>query len=233
MPPKFYIFGDSHAGTLLRAARSLSLAHAGGSILAGRLLNDPFCAVEDGKFRMTSAQGVERLDHRMGQDGLDGNLLDVDMPFLCTVGFNTTNFFGNLRTENLTIRGGPDGRTISQACFEAVVVGARRGAFEFYSALVAAGKTVHAVLSPQRFSDEQKLICRAFETVMMRELRALGIGIVDVRAETTDETGVLRPEFASAIDHVHANDAFGAAVFERYFAMLNSPLSPTGGRGLG
>ena len=219
MPPKFFIFGDLHAGTLMRAARTLSLEFAGGSIMAGMHLNDTFCAVDDGHLRMLTKMGRERLARRLSNDGLGPNLLDVDMPFLCTVGFNTTNFCGHFQNDGLTILGAPGGRMISRGCFEAVALARRAGALGFYRALREAGKTVHAVLSPQRFSEQQKIVCRAFETVMTRHLSELGVGIVDVRAQTTDEHGVLRPEFASS-DHVHANDAFGAVVFEKYFAML-------------
>jgi hypothetical protein len=225
MPPKFYIFGDSHAGTLMRAARALSIDHAGGSVMAGQYMNDTFCAVENGKLRMLSQLGVERLAIRLHNDGLDDDLLDIDMPFLTTVGFNTTNFFSYFREDGLTILGSPGGRLISQSCFDAVVLGARRGAFGFYRALREAGKTVHAVLSPQRFTNQQKPICQAFETVMMRHLNALGVAVVDVRAETTNENGVLRREFTSDEDHVHANDAFGEVVFEKYFAMLEGRKS--------
>jgi hypothetical protein len=223
MNPKFYIFGDSHSGTLMRAARTLSLDFAGGSIMAGHYMNDTFCAVEDGQFRMLTDIGRERVAYRLKLDGLGPNLLDIDLPFLTTVGFNTTNFFGEFKNDNLAILGTPEGTLISRDCFAAVVRARRRGALGFYAALKQAGKTVHAVLSPQRFSDEQKPVCREFETVMMRRLNELGVPIVDVRAETTDENGVLRPEFASTIDRVHANDAFGAVVFEKYFRMLAHP----------
>ncbi len=56
---------------------------------------------------------------------------------------------------------------------------------------------------------------------MIRNISAIGIGIVDVRAETTGSDGVLLPRYASSRDGVHANNAFGEAVFDRFFEILS------------
>jgi hypothetical protein len=220
MNPRFLVFGDSHAGTLGRAAKALELDFAGGSVMAGYYMNDTFCEVRDGRFEMLSKLGTERLAHRLSRDGLGSNLLDIDLPILSTVGFNSANFCSQFCDEDLAIEGSPGTRFISSACFEAVVDGSRRGALAFYAILKAAGKTVYAVPSPQRFRAGQQLLGRTFETVMFRRMAALGVPLVDVRAETTDENGALRREFASTLDRVHANDAFGAVVIERFFALL-------------
>ena len=55
---------------------------------------------------------------------------------------------------------------------------------------------------------------------MMREVSALGVTMVDVRAQTTDARGILRPEYAYDQDHVHANDAFGEIVLRKFGEML-------------
>lgn len=222
MPPRFLIFGDSHSGTLMRAAQSMGLDFAGGSIMAGQNLNRPFFTIVDGALVMSSALGRQRLAVRLQQTGLGPNLLDADMPILSTVGFNTNNFESLFRAENLAIRNSPGSRFISMACFEAVVLGARLGAFEFYRTLRAFGKTVFAVRSPQRFAPSQAVVCHAFEEIVARQLAGMGVRIVDVRAETTDETGALRPEFARAEagDRVHGNNDYGKAVLNRFTQML-------------
>lgn len=220
MNPRFFIFGDSHAGTLSRAAKALKLDFAGGSVMAGMYMDDTFCEVREGKFEMLSKLGTERLAKRLSDGGLGANLLDIDLPILATVGFNTANFCSRFCAQDLAIEGSPGTRFISSACFEAVVDGARRGPLAFYALLKAAGKTVYVVPSPQRYKDGHMGIGHAFEEVMERRMTALGVPLVDVRAETIGENGMLRHEFASTLDRVHANDAFGALVIERFFAML-------------
>jgi hypothetical protein len=232
MNPRCFIFGDSHAGTLSRAAQVLALDFAGGSVMAGLHMNDIFFKVEDGRFEMLSELGRERLAKRLADSRLGSNLLDIDMPIVSTVGFNAQSFASQFQQEGLAVAGSSGERFISRACFEAVVEDARCGALEFYRALKQAGKTVYAVLPPQRFSEDKRNVFKAFEAVMIHQMSAMGVGIVDVRAETTGSDGVCLPQFASTSDRVHANDAFGEVVFGKLFEMLNreahAPRKPAG-----
>ena len=225
---KFFLFGDSHAGPLMRAAESMDLGFAGGSIMAGKHMNDPFFAVKDGVFEMLTELGRERLAIRLERAGLDENLLALDMPFLCTLGFNTHSFYSSFREErDFAVRGSQGKWFVTAACFEAVVTGARQGTFAFYAALCDAGKDVYAVRSPQRFDAKQAPVWKAYEDIVAGKLAAMGVKIVDVRAETTDENGALRPEFASADpkDRVHANNDYATIVLKRFEEMLSpSPM---------
>jgi hypothetical protein len=45
-----------------------------------------------------------------------------------------------------------------------------------------------------------------------RELDALGVELVDLRARVTDETGRQRPELCEAGDPIHGNLAFGRLI---------------------
>lgn len=220
--PKFFIFGDSHAGTLMRAARTLGLDFAGGSIMAGMYLNDPFFDVCDGCFVMKTDLGAERLNFRLTEAGLGENFLDVDMPILSTVGFNATNFSGPFISSDFAIEDGPVKRLLSMACFRAVVEASRQGAIEFYRALTQEKKNVFAVLSPQRFTRDNFATCKAFNKTMVDLVSAMGVKIIDVSAETTGPDGILLPEFGSSQDHAHGNDAFGTVVFRRFSEMLAS-----------
>src|SRR5262249_33041419 len=161
------IFGDSHAGNLMRTAETLGLDFAGGSIMAGMYMNDTFFKLENGHFTMISDLGIKRLGTRLAKAGLSQNFLDVDVPILSTVGFNTTNFESSFYTERLAIRNSRGEKMISTVCFRAIVDAARRGALEFYRVLTGAGKSVYAVLSPQRFTPENIRVCHAFEEVMI------------------------------------------------------------------
>jgi hypothetical protein len=219
MQPKFFIFGDSHSGRLLRAARGLRLDFSGGSVMAGDYFNLPFFTVENGRFHMTAELGKERLAKRLAEAGVS-DLLEVGLPFLSTVGFNTTNFTNRFENEGFALASAPGKTMISQACFATVVESARAGALAFYRALRDTGKRVYAVPSPQRFPEGQAGLCRAFEAVMIRRLSELGVAIVDVRAQTTDARGLLRPEYFYEQDHVHANDAFGEIVLRKFFTMV-------------
>lgn len=220
--PKFFIFGDSHAGTIMRAAKSLELDFAGGSIMAGMYLNDPFFDVRDGRFVMKTKMGRERLRTRLEDSDLDRNFLNVDMPILSTVGFNATNFSGPFLNSEFAVQNMPGKRLISQACFRAVVEASRQGALEFYRALVREKKNVFAVLSPQRFTQDNFAVCQAFNETMVDLVSSLSVEIVDVSAETTGGGGSLLPEFANPDDHVHGNDAFGTAVLRKFSEMLAS-----------
>ena len=217
---KFFLFGDLHAGTLMRAAQSMELDFAGGSIMAGRYLNDPFFEVKNGVFRMLTDLGRERLAIRL--QGLGENLFDLDMPFLCTLGFNTHHFAVAFRAEHFAIRGSKGKWFVSAACFDAGVTGARQGTFAFYAALCERGKDVYAVRSPQRFNQDQASVWKAYEDVVVKRLTAMGVHIVDIRAETTDSRGALRPEFASVEpnDQIHANDNYARIVLDRFAEML-------------
>jgi hypothetical protein len=221
MKPRFFIIGDSHAGTLTRAARALDLDFAGGSIMAGHYMNKGFFKIANGRFEILSELGAPRLAKRLAEGGLGDNLLDLDMPILSTVGFNAGSFAAQFVKEGLAIAGGLGEKFISRACFEALVEDSRCGALEFYRALMRAGKTVYAVPAPQRLDKDGKIVFKSFEAIMIRHVSAMGVGIVDVRAETTGSDGVLLPQYASSRDRVHANDAFGEVVFGRFFEMLS------------
>lgn len=233
MKPRFFIIGDSHAGTLMRAARRLRLDFAGGSIMAGHYMNEAFFRIENGRFEVLLEKGVPRLAKRLAEAGLGDNLLDLDMPILSTIGFNTGVFTGRFLNEGLAIAGSPGEKFISAACFETLVEDTRCGALEFYRVLKQAGKTVYAAPAPQRFDRDRETVFKAFDAVMIRRMSEMGVGVVDVRAETTGRDGVLRPEFASSRDRVHANDAFGEIVFAKFFEMLSrdtqAPRLPAGG----
>jgi hypothetical protein len=181
-------------------------------------MNDYFFRIDGNEFVLLSEGKQRYLEKHLTKSGFKKNLFNITVPILSTVGFNTHNFESAFRNEGLTINPSEDKRFVSAACFEAVVDGARRGALEFYRALRQADRNVYAVLSPQRFAPEKAAVCRAFEAVMVRRLLALGVGIIDVRAETTDGEGVLLSKFEpeKTEDWVHANDDFGAIVIKKF-----------------
>jgi hypothetical protein len=226
MKPRFFIIGDSHAGNLMRAARMLRLDFAGGSIMAGQYMNEAFFRIENGRFEVLSEVGAPRLAKRLAEGGLGDNLLDLDMPVLSTIGFNAGSFATQFLREGLAIAGTAGGKFISTACFEALVEDSRCGALEFYRVLKQAGRAVYAVPGPQRFDTDRKTVFNAFDAIMIRRVSEMGVGIVDVRAETTGSDGVLLPQFASTSDLVHANDAFGEVVFKAFFGMLDRDAHP-------
>jgi len=220
--PRFFIFGDSHAGTIMQAAKALALDFAGGSIMAGMHMNEEFFKVRGRRFVMTTEMGKDRLETRLDEASLSRNFLDVQMPILSTVGFNTHNFAHHFAEAGLAIATSEGKRLISRACFRAVVEAARPGALDFYRVLASEKKNVFAVLSPQIFDPDEAAVCQAFDEVMISLVTSLGVQIVDVRAETTDSDGVLLRQFARAEDNVHGNDAFGELVLRKFAQMIAS-----------
>lgn len=221
--PRFFLIGDSHSGTIMRAANAMGADYCGGSIMAGKYMNDHFCKVEDGVFSIFVEMGQARLDKRLSDAELPPNLLDVELPILSTIGFNTKLFVSLFTREGLAIAGSAGERFLTAQCFRALVLGARRGSLEFYRLLRGAGKSVHVALSPQRFTKEEAVVARAFDRIMIAEVAAMGVGVIDTRAATTDADGVLRPKFASLDpdDRVHGNNRFGKLVIDTFNAALS------------
>jgi hypothetical protein len=231
MQPEFLIIGDSHSSALRQAANQLGISCAGGFLVPGRFMNDYFFRVRDGRFELldTSSQwgsfASSKLERHLLEAGGADNFFDLKMPILSTIGFNTHNFVRFFNRENLTIEAENSGQFLSEATFGAAVKGARRGGLEFYRTLTAMGKTVYAVPSPHRFPNEAfGNIFRNFERVMLKELSDMGVGIVDVRAETTDKASLLLPKYVTERpgDAQHGNAAYGAVVLQKFLAMLPS-----------
>lgn len=228
MSPRFFIIGDSHSTILRKAADRRGVACAGGFLAPGRFMNDHFFQIVEGRFELAGSDAAlllganRRLAQYLAEAGNLKSLLDLDIPILSTVGFNSMNFLAMLELENFVVDPETSGWFISQACFEATIRGARRGALEFYRALRAHGKAVHAVPAPPRYPDKMAAdISQRFDRFMQSELAEMGVGFVNVRAVTTNANGELLHKFESEKreDRQHANVAYGVVVIEKFMKM--------------
>lgn len=206
MQTELFFVGDSHVCALAEAATARGAAWRGGPLGAGKQLQTPFWRVEDGDF-IFSGPGAARVADRFRP------LLRFDGPIVSTLGFNTHRFVADFArwAEQLGAPASPE--AISRAAFEALVVDSRRTALDFYTLLAEHGRTVYTVATPPRIGGEYRALCRAFEVGLADHVAASGARPLDV-SEAADEDGMLRPQFASPSDAVHAGPAFGALVLD-------------------
>ncbi|MGK5639800.1 hypothetical protein ACSNOK_16020 [Streptomyces sp. URMC 126] len=212
-PARFLLLGDSHAGPVGRAAQAAGVPFAGGPIGSGRDFTAGFYdrRGDDVVFRDAETEARYRsfLDE-LGVPGLDR----VTVPLVCTFGFSA-HFVAT--TENWRIyrtRGGgfPPG-FLGGPLFDALVRAAVRDALAFYAHARRLGLRVLAVMPPQRVPgmSDREVFMAAQESVR-RAVAGLGVEVVDLRARTTDASGLQRPELCEKDDIIHGNLAFGRII---------------------
>ncbi|MEQ8435826.1 MAG: hypothetical protein RIA71_16470 [Oceanicaulis sp.] len=206
MQAELFFVGDSHVCALAEAATARGAAWRGGPLGTGKQLQTPFWLVEDGDF-IFSGPGAGRVSDRFRP------LLRFDGPIVSTLGFNTHRFVTDFArwADRMGAPAAPE--AVSEAAFEALIVDSRRTALDFYALLAQHGRTVYTVATPPRIDREYRALCQAFELRLVDHIAAVGARPLDV-SEAADEDGMLRPQFASPSDAVHAGPAFGALVLD-------------------
>ncbi|QNM98966.1 hypothetical protein H9L41_14375 [Chitinimonas koreensis] len=220
MPPRarFLLLGDSHAGPIGRAARAAGIPFQGGPLGAGREFNAGFFDLVDGEpvFRKAEAERLYRgFLAELGAPGLAGLAAPPGgVPLVCTFGFSA-HFFAT--RENWRIYRDRDGAFppgfLASRLFDDIVCAMARDALAFYRHARGLGLRVLAALPPQRvpaLSDRE--VFMAAQEVMLRQLRAMGVEVVDLRAEVSGDDGLQRPEFSEPDDPIHGNLAFGQLI---------------------
>lgn len=207
---RFSLVGDCHAARIGRIARARGLRFYGGPLGNGRALEGPFFDLRDGAF-------VLREPPPSNPDVAD--LLRHDVPMLSTLGFNTDRIARRLYRSHHEVQD-LDATALSDAVIRQVVLDFKPGTLAFYRAAADHGLAVHAVRSPQRFLDAWFDLALRLEDALVALLEELGVTFVDVRGETTDRQGRLRPEYFSERedDDTHANDAWAGLVLDRFLA---------------
>jgi len=210
---RFLLLGDSHAGTIGRAASAAGLPFHGGPMGAGREFTASFFELCDGTvvFREDEPQRLYRefLDQFAVAD-----LADLTVPVVATFGFSV-HFYAT--TENWRIYRSPDGAFppgfLDGPLFDAIVRAMARDAIGFYRHARALGLRVLAVLPPQRVPvHSDPTVFLAAQEALRRAVAGTGAELVDLRAKTTDASGFQRPELCEPDDPIHGNLAFGRLV---------------------
>lgn len=206
--PSFALIGDCNAARIGRIARARGLRFLGGPIGNGRGLEKEF-------FDLDGTTFVPRQDVPP-QAGF-GELFRCGLPILSTVGSNIHRLAQDLH-QTFYKHHKVDHAALSDAVLRQVVVENRTGPLGFYRAAVEHGCRVHAVHSTQRFPDTYAALALRIEPIYLDLVAALGVPIVDVRAETTDAEGQLLPGYCGtrADDKTHANDAWSTLVLDRF-----------------
>ncbi|WP_406131283.1 hypothetical protein [Streptomyces sp. NBC_00989] len=209
-PARFLLLGDSHAGCVGRAAQAAELPFVGGPLGSGRDFLDPFFDT-DGTFRQTEPQRL----YREHLDTLDVTALaGLPVPLVCTFGLSAHTVATRQNWDLYRDRRGTVPDTFLQSRLFADLVRATvRGALAFYDHAVALGLRVLAPLPPQRVpgrSDPNVFF--AAQNILVDELTARSVELVDLRARVTDGTGLQRPAFCQADDTIHGSLAFGRLV---------------------
>ncbi|WP_327406845.1 hypothetical protein OG194_46865 [Streptomyces sp. NBC_01288] len=216
-PARFLLLGDSHAGCVGRAAQAAELPFAGGPLGSGRDFLGPFFDADtdtdatDLTFRQTETQRL----YREHLDTLDVTALDeLPVPLVCTFGLSAHTVATRQNWDLYRDRHGtvPD-TFLRSRLFADLVRATVRGALTFYDHAVALGLRVLAPLPPQRvpgMSDPNVFF--AAQDILVTELSARDVELVDLRARVTDTTGLQRPAFSQADDTIHGNLAFGRLV---------------------
>lgn len=217
--PRFALVGDCNAATLARVARTRGIGFVGGPIDNGRTLEDDF-------FDMDGTAFVPRSEKRPAEPYAD--LFRCGLPILSTVGSNIHRIAMDLNRTFYHPRR-LDPRVLSDAVLRQVVVENRPGPLRFYETARELGCEVHVVHSSQRFSGGIAVLARRLETLFLDLVVGTGAALVDVRAETTDDAGDLRPEYFTERedDFTHANAAWAGLVLDRFLhaAGVAAPLS--------
>jgi len=212
-PARFLLLGDSHAGCVGRAAQAAELPFVGGPLGSGRDFLGPFFDTDTSDLTFRQAD-TQRL-YREHLDTLDVSALaGLPVPLVCTFGLSAHTVATRQNWDLYRDRHGtvPD-TFLRSRLFADLVRATVRGALAFYDHVAALGLRVLAPMPPQRvpgMSDPNVFF--AAQHVLVDELTARGIELVDLRTRVTDGTGLQRPAFCQADDTIHGNLAFGRLV---------------------
>lgn len=209
--PRLGLIGDCHAAALFRVARARRIGVVGGPIGNGAALEQEFFSVVDGAF----------VPHDRSRPVDLSELFRCGLPVLSTVGSNAQRP-AILLHGNYYNRPHRDHNALSDGLLRQLIEDLRPGPLHFYRTAAALGCEVHVVHSPQRFDESWRLLAVRLERIFLEMVVETGARLVDVRTETTDAEGRLRPEFFTDRegDLTHANDRWAAVVLDRFLESI-------------
>jgi hypothetical protein len=215
----FALVGDCVAAAIGTAARERGVAYIGGPVSTGAGMERDFFDLDGTAFVPRFGDVVPQRYAELFRPEPERyvDLFRCGLPLLSTVGSNVNRLARTLHQDFYRPRR-LDQHALSDAVLRQVICENRTGPLRFYRTALELGCEVHAVHSAQRFPAAIAVLARRLESIFLDLLLDAGVALVDVRPETTDEAGYLRPEYFSdhADDKTHANDAWGGVVLDRF-----------------
>ncbi|MET8524739.1 hypothetical protein [Micromonospora sp. NPDC005172] len=207
---RFLLLGDCHAGALGRAAKAVNFPFCGGPVAAALELHGVFFDSYDDDviFRGSDTEAYYR--GFLADLGLT-SLSQLAVPLVSTFGFSAHLPAHNENWHIYRNRSGdfPPG-FLTSSLFEEIILAMTRGALDFYRFASDHDLRVLALLAPQRVpAGSDPAVFMAAQDVIRLAVQRLGAEIVDIRARTTDATGLQRAEFCDPGNQCHGNLAFG------------------------
>lgn len=231
-----FIFGDSHAKPIKRAAETAGIRVFGGRFDAGRYLNVRFHAVQphsSGRPDIVFArEAVEDTYRRFLAEAGAACLSDLRMPILCLFGMNFHYLSRGAFWSPYALDPEADGQFLSRAVFAETVRAMIPGALQFNRDLVAMGHEVYTALPPRRTPNlttaSVPRVFLALETLIAEAVGETGVRVIDHRPWSLGADGRLKPEFlpSDPADDVHGNDAFGARLLDHWMSHVAEGRGP-------
>lgn len=210
---RFLLIGDSHAGAIGRAAQAAGVPFVGGPIGAGRDFIGRFHERRDDDIRWLHAGMAEYMG--AFQRSLGGTPVGkLTIPVVSTIGFGA-HFFAIYESWRIYLdreqRYAP--AFLTGVLFSKLIGAMAQDALSLYRDLHDMGLRVLAVMPPQRVLETaDPVIFFAAQEALKQHLLAIGIEVIDVRAEAVGPDGYQRPEYCEPDDTLHGNQAFGALI---------------------
>ncbi|WP_108503553.1 hypothetical protein [Paracoccus indicus] len=222
------VIGDSHAMSVWKhLAPAIVFRHS--MTAPAKHFDGQFYTAEKGGLHITSAmirEAFPRADADVIQvmvkarERLDAQLqtiLAAGLPVVSSLGAASYRFARRVQSAD------PD----NGALFSRKILRAAAGDYVetfvgFHEELLRHVPAVSFLLGACRYPDNQKDAWLAYDQVMIDRLSAIGVRIIDVRAQTGDDQLRLLPEY-QAQDVLHGNDQWCQIVAERIIDQVGPP----------
>ena len=212
---EFALIGDSHAGAIGKAAREAGLGFEGGPLGSAREFYGGFFeAVESGvSFK---SPDTEEMHRELCTLLKVGNLCDVDIPILSTIG---SGFHVPATSALWEVFQGTPGCFEAQfqesGLFDEICQKLMAPMLDFHRCLIERSASIYFVLPPQRVPEtSSSVVLQLFQTRAADALSATGCKIIDTRLVTSDSDGWQLREYCKDNDPLHANTAFGVEILK-------------------
>jgi len=211
----FALIGDSHAGTIGRAARERDLKFGGGPMASGKEFYSNFFRIDDGKIQFTVSDTRE-LYAELCELWSNKRLEELDVPIISTIGSGfhfpaAREIWASFQNEQGEFEAG----FTKSELFDDIITRMLEPMVLFHQQLIKSEKHLLFVLPPQRFPGSA--IPEVFQIVQehaQNKLANMGCAIIDLRKNTCDELGRQLPEYSQDNDPIHGNIALGQEILK-------------------